>query len=89
MQEDLMCICAIEKYRNWLIPSDPSTNHKNAFTKHQIGTGSWLLELSNYKDWKKEKKSLMWIHGICESILTESYAGSHITIAGAGKTILL
>ena len=65
-----MCICAIEKYRNWLMPSDPSTNHKNAFAKHQVGTGSWLLENSKYKDWKKEQNSLMWIHGICESIST-------------------
>jgi hypothetical protein len=84
-----MCICAIEKYRNWLMTSDPSTNHRNAFKKHQDGTGLWLLEHSMYKDWKKMENSFMWIHGMCESVSTGIYAGSHITVAGARKTILL
>jgi hypothetical protein len=82
---------AIEKYRNWIMPSDPSTNHRNAFKKHQPGTGLWLLDHSLYKDWKKRENSFMWIHGICESISTGIYVyvGSHIIVAGAGKTILL
>ena len=33
------CICLIEKYRKWLIPSDPSTNHNNAIQKHHLHTG--------------------------------------------------
>ena len=65
-----MCICVIEKYRNWLMPSDPSTNHRNAITKHQTGTGLWLLEHTLYKDWKKKQNSFMWLHGICELITT-------------------
>ena len=85
-----MCICAIEKYRNWIVPSDPSTNHRNSFTKHQAGTGLWLLDHSMYKEWKKKDNSFMWIHGICEAIIsTRIHVGSHITVAGAGKTILL
>ena len=84
-----MCLYAIEKYRNWLTPSDPSTNHKNAYSKHQKGTGLWLLEHSMYNDWKKQQNSLMGIHGICESISTGICGSSHITSAGAGKTILL
>ena len=62
------CICLIEKYRKWLVSSDPSTNHNNAIKKHHLDTGLWLLEHSMYKDWKWKPNSFMWIHGICEQI---------------------
>ncbi|KAF8343296.1 ankyrin repeat-containing domain protein [Amanita rubescens] len=62
----------IEKYRKWLMPCDPSANHKNAVAKHHPGTGLWLLEHDVYKDWKEKENSFLWIHGI----------------SGAGKTII-
>ena len=61
-------ISSTEKYRKWLMPSDPSTNQKNAIEKHHLDTGLWLLEHSMYKDWKQKPNSFMWIHGICEEI---------------------
>ena len=79
----------IEKYRKWLIPSDPSTNQKNAIEKHHPDTGLWLLEHSKYKDWKQKSNSFMWIHGICEKCQCDSYVSIDIVAAGAGKTILL
>ncbi|KAF8344777.1 ankyrin repeat-containing domain protein [Amanita rubescens] len=62
----------IEKHRQWLKPSDPSTNHNNAMRKCHVDTGKWLLEHSMYKEWKQKNNSFMWIHGI----------------SGAGKTVI-
>ena len=68
--DDCGYIHAIEKYKKWLMPPDPRTNHKNATKKHHINTGSWLLENSMYTDWKQKQNSFMWIHGICEQLST-------------------
>lgn len=69
----VICTCqrnwlafVIEKYQEWLVPCDPSTNHHNATERHHVGTGTWLLEHKMYMDWKKDPNSFMWIHVICE-----------------------
>jgi hypothetical protein len=58
------CISVVEKYRNWLMPPDPSTNHHIAAQKHLHDTGLWLLEHKTYMAWKEKPNSFMWIHGI-------------------------
>jgi hypothetical protein len=65
-EEGLRPTAVIEKHRQWLKPSDPSTNHNNAMRKCHVDTGKWLLEHSMYKEWKQKNNSFMWIHGICE-----------------------
>ncbi len=79
----------IEKYRKWLAPCDPSTNHHSATEKHHFGTGTWLLH-QLYMNWKKDPNSFMWIHGICEqNVKLKPYATANIILAGAGKTVVL
>jgi hypothetical protein len=58
------CMAVIEKYKKWLMPSDPSTNHHNASKMHHLGTGRWLLKHQTYINWKEDADSFVWIHGI-------------------------
>ncbi|KAF8328492.1 ankyrin repeat-containing domain protein [Amanita rubescens] len=63
---------SIDKYKQWLMPPDPSTNFNNALKTHLDNTGSWLLNSPDYLAWKKRDNSFLWIHGI----------------SGSGKTVL-
>ncbi|KAK4553330.1 hypothetical protein LTR86_009630 [Recurvomyces mirabilis] len=61
-----------QKLVNWLSPPDPSLNHNAARNKHEQDTGRWLLECSEYKQWKTSQAKLLWLYGK----------------AGCGKTVL-
>ncbi|KAF8343241.1 ankyrin repeat-containing domain protein [Amanita rubescens] len=63
---------AIDRYKQWLAPPDPSTNLNNALKNHLSNTGSWLLNCPAYLEWKQRDNSFLWIYGI----------------SGSGKTIL-
>ncbi|KAJ7833345.1 hypothetical protein B0H14DRAFT_2306954, partial [Mycena olivaceomarginata] len=53
--------------------ADPATDRNAALNKRKEGTGNWLLQNSDFKNWRSFKgKSVLWLHG-----------GS-----GTGKTIL-
>ena len=56
----------------WLASSDPFTNHHKALQQRHRGTGRWFLESSDFKQWKANPKSFLWLHGI----------------PGCGKTVL-
>ncbi|KAK8115574.1 hypothetical protein PG984_012076 [Apiospora sp. TS-2023a] len=62
----------LHKIRAWLSPPDPSTNFNKAREQHHQGTGQWLLESDQYKKWKTQRNSFLWLNGI----------------SGCGKTIL-
>ncbi|KAN0115700.1 hypothetical protein V8E52_006646 [Russula decolorans] len=50
--------------RRWLLPPDPSTNHKIACRAHHKGTATWFFEGRTYNDRKSTgSDSLLWIHG--------------------------
>lgn len=56
----------------WLAAPDPSSNHDKACQTRQRETGRWLLKGLNYIDWKNQRASFLWLHGI----------------PGCGKTVL-
>lgn len=56
----------------WLGASDPSTNHNKALQQRHEGTGLWFVHGTPFKEWKVQRKSFLWLHGL----------------AGCGKTIL-
>lgn len=56
----------------WLAAPDPSSNHNKTSKIKQPGTGQWLLESSEYRKWKSQPASFLWLHGI----------------PGCGKTVL-
>ncbi|KAI9656998.1 MAG: hypothetical protein M1829_000355 [Trizodia sp. TS-e1964] len=58
--------------RRWLASPDSSVNYHKAKKLCQPNTGLWLLESENFKRWKENESTFMWLHGI----------------PGCGKTIL-
>lgn len=61
-----------QKISAWLCPPDPSTNYNKALDQRHLGSGQWFLNSVAYLNWKTEKNSFLWLHGI----------------PGCGKTIL-
>ncbi|KAH9178051.1 hypothetical protein EDB89DRAFT_2239757, partial [Lactarius sanguifluus] len=62
-----------ERFRGWLTPPDPSTNHTNACRTQHDCTAAWVFDDDIFKDWESSQSgSLLWIHGK----------------AGSGKSIL-
>jgi hypothetical protein len=57
---------------DWLVTTDPSSNHNNACRLHEPHTGKWLTNSPEYASWKDCITRLLWLHGI----------------PGAGKTVL-
>jgi hypothetical protein len=47
----------------WLGIPDPSANYHAALKKRHPETGLWLVNGTQFKDWKSSKSSLMWLHG--------------------------
>jgi hypothetical protein len=60
------------RIREWLSAPDPQTNYQKALEQRQDDTGLWLLESSQYAEWKTDASSFLWLYGI----------------PGCGKTIL-
>ncbi|KAF5877715.1 uncharacterized protein Bfra_002082 [Botrytis fragariae] len=56
----------------WLSTADPKTNHDLARKRFEPGTGSWFLQSNNYRSWKTNDDSFLWVQGL----------------SGCGKTIL-
>lgn len=56
----------------WLAAPDYSSDYTHALHKRAKNTGSWLLNRSQYIDWKSATRSLLWLYGT----------------VGCGKTIL-
>lgn len=53
-----------EKIRRWLSPPDPSTNYHKERKKQAPETSVWLLEGSEFKQWKSSvDRSPMWLQG--------------------------
>lgn len=61
-----------DKLNIWLSPPDPSTNYNKALLQRHEGSGQWFLAREAYSEWKTERNSFLWLHGI----------------PGCGKTVL-
>ncbi|KAL8834139.1 MAG: hypothetical protein Q9170_003886 [Blastenia crenularia] len=61
-----------DKIRRWLSAPDASINFNAALKKRHADTGSWLLQSEKYIQWKTNRRSFLWLHGI----------------PGCGKTVL-
>lgn len=62
----------VEKIYQWLAGIDPSSNYQQALRQRQGKAGLWLIDSEDYRKWKTESSSFLWLHGI----------------PGSGKTIL-
>ena len=62
----------MNRITKWLSAPDPSINHNEASKRHHDGTGLWFVHGGAFKEWKKQTRSFLWLHGI----------------PGCGKTVL-
>ena len=46
---------------DWLMITDPGTNHRSACQRHQPGTGAWLSESMDYREWETGNISVLWL----------------------------
>ena len=57
---------------NWLTPIDYATQQSDFISQRQEGTGTWLLDSTEYQSWRETKQQTLFCPGI----------------PGAGKTII-
>ena len=82
----------IDRILQWLAAPDPSSNHNKACQTKQRDTGRWLIESLNYINWKRQRASFLWLHGIpgcgktvlCSTIIEDTAS----TCQAAGRNIL-
>jgi hypothetical protein len=60
------------KVLQWLSAHDPESNYQKGMNLRQPKSGSWFLKGDDFKSWKAQRNSFLWLHGR----------------AGCGKTIL-
>ena len=53
-----------EKIFNWLAHSDPEVNYRSACQRQQPGTGNWLLESKDFREWETGQESRLWLHAM-------------------------
>ncbi|KAF7976050.1 hypothetical protein HWV62_7962 [Athelia sp. TMB] len=59
-----MLMLIVERDINtWMAAPDTSLNYKAAREKHQLGTGSWLLDSPDFKRWKDDPDFVLWLRG--------------------------
>src|SRR5271170_640838 len=61
-----------KRISEWLSGADPSMNHNLARKRCESGTGEWLFDIKEFKEWRDRRGGILWLHGI----------------PGAGKTVL-
>ncbi|KAH8999655.1 hypothetical protein EDB86DRAFT_651687 [Lactarius hatsudake] len=78
-----------ERFRGWLTPPDPSTNHINACSTQHDCTAAWVFDDDIFKEWESSQSgSLLWIHGKAgsgKSILCSAIVQHLITLRDAGS----
>ncbi|KAI0263716.1 hypothetical protein BC834DRAFT_938253, partial [Gloeopeniophorella convolvens] len=50
------------RFREWLSPPDPTTNHHKACSVRHDGSARWFFHGNEFKEWKTNG-TLFWIHG--------------------------
>ena len=53
-----------EKVLNWLRCADPTVKHLAFRRLHQPGSNHWVLDLSEFEEWRDCAGQTFWLHGI-------------------------
>lgn len=53
-----------EKIFNWLAHSDPEVNYRSACQRQQPGTGHWLLESKDFREWEAGQNPRLWLNAM-------------------------
>ena len=54
----------VRKVYEWLKAPDHTAKHTSACSKREKGTGSWLIQGEQFKEWKSATNSFLWLNGI-------------------------
>jgi hypothetical protein len=54
----------LAEFYQWLAPPDPSLNYEKAIKQRQAGTGLWFIDSEQYKTWRTNSASSIWLYGI-------------------------
>jgi hypothetical protein len=49
----------------WLKPANVGQSQQDAAEKYHPGTGTWLLERAEFREWIYAPNSFLWLYGIC------------------------
>jgi hypothetical protein len=78
---------------NWVSAILYGDHHSSAKEGLLEGTGEWLLQKEEFRNWKASQQStILWLHGIRESaslLVVPCLDSDNVLIAGAGKTKLV
>ena len=53
-----------QKILNWVSPINPFARQDQIFSTRESGTGTWLLENSEFQKWKAGDEKPLWCFGI-------------------------
>ncbi len=53
-----------KKIFNWLAHSDPEVNYRSACQRQQPGTGHWLLESKDFREWEAGQNPRLWLNAM-------------------------
>ena len=56
-----------QKILDWLSPLNFFATQADVYRRRQAGTGQWLLESQEFKDWLNGTKETLWCPGIRKS----------------------
>jgi hypothetical protein len=68
-----------QKMRTWLSAPDPSNTHNRLQEEHHEGTGNWFFQGKEFKTWRDEPGSMLWIRGIRKPHISPSQI-SHLIL---------
>ncbi|KAF3226936.1 hypothetical protein TWF191_004297 [Orbilia oligospora] len=73
----------------WLSPPDSSTNYNAAIKEHLQGSGLWFIESSKFSEWKIQRNSRLWLHGIpgCGKTILSSIVIAHLKQIYSGQLL--
>ena len=53
-----------KKIFSWLAHSDPEVNYRSACQRQQPGTGHWLLESKDFREWEAGQNPRLWLNAM-------------------------
>ena len=62
-----------QKIFDWLSMYSFSDSHNSAAQRREPGTGAWILNSPEYKDWRTPDSSLLWLYGQCKYLPTQNF----------------
>jgi hypothetical protein len=73
---------------DWLSSLNFWSKQNDFFRRHHEGTGKWIFDTPEFKEWLDGTGNVLWCPGICKFSKPIFLSDADLLPAGAGKTIL-